>query len=173
MSNEQQPMTAEQLAGIADQVNEDWEADVPHHQQWYREMLRSLLDEVQRQQGEIERLKVVSEQARIDVEVIEGKIDGMYATQARLQAENDQLRQQLSESEQIGYGAGNVLDTLTQAHGKQQAEINQLRQQLGEAVEALEWYERNGKDESSWDLVLDRGFRAREVLTKLKGDRTE
>lgn len=90
MSNEQQPkpMTAEQMAGIADQVNEDWEADVPHHQQWYREMLRSLLAEVQ-------RLTKERDAARFDHRHMTKHWEREGAETDHLQAENDQQRREI------------------------------------------------------------------------------
>ncbi|KKC49572.1 hypothetical protein VE23_25100 [Paenibacillus sp. D9] len=99
--------------------------------------------EVQRQQGEIERLKNYPESVRLHFTEACNERD-------RLQAENDQLRQQ-----------------------------------LGEAIEALEWY----GDETEMDSVYychpkgfgflpsevqeDGGQRARNLLRKLKGDRTD
>ncbi len=98
--------------------------------------LRSLLAEVQRQQGEIERLKNYPESVRLHFTEACNERD-------RLQAENDQLRQQVQHEHNLHM---QEMDERRKARDEE----DQLRQQLDE-----------------WKRLL------LQADTKLKGDRTD
>ncbi|ASS66238.1 hypothetical protein [Paenibacillus sp. RUD330] len=86
--SEQQPMTAEQMAVALKHAEMFAGSPVGN-------TIRSLLAEVQRQQGEIERRDVT-------ISVLQGNLDAQWRETERLQAENDQLRHQLHSLREYG-----------------------------------------------------------------------
>lgn len=158
---------------------EDARRSALHWQNAYREKVEEtvkeyahLQAEVQRQQGEIERLEARMGANHLQALHNATLLDEQRDRADRLQAENDRLR-----------------DKLQQIDGQRQdavQESDQLRQRLEEAVEALEWYGDVTEEEDSVYYCQPRGYgvmpskvqvdggqRALDFLKKLKGDRTD
>ncbi|QJC52915.1 hypothetical protein HGI30_15960 [Paenibacillus albicereus] len=153
-------MTAEQIAEISEGLRNPT-LFVQNGYGW----ANSLLAEVQRQQGEI-NIHVA------EIDRMTRKWACEVTATKRLQAENDQLRESVQNWADAAAGW--------------ESQAAQLRQKLGEAVEKLEWYGDETEEEDSVyycqprgyefmpsEVQVDGGQRAREILTKLKGDRAD
>lgn len=117
-----------------------------------------LTAEVQRQQGEIERLTAEREWQVDHAKSLIDIASSHKADADRLQAENDQLREEVDGWKSVNKRAHDECNQL-------RAMRDQLRQQLGEATEALEKIDARDSGPS--------GTIASGALERMRGDRTD